>query len=138
VAARLITTPFVLDFAASSVAAVAIAALAIALGPVLLGAQAPVPGPSYDAQGNLRQPGDFSWREWVHIGTPLTPNSLNPPVAPFPEFHSVYIRPSDFQHYARTGAFRDGTILIKELVSVGATRDFVFVSYYPVLRAARL
>jgi hypothetical protein len=27
----------------------------------------------------------------------------------------------DFEHYAKTGQFRDGTILIKELVSVGAT-----------------
>jgi len=104
------------------VAAAAIVALAAPLGPALLGAK-PDPGaPAYDAHGNLLQPQDYAWREWVHIGTPLTPNSLNPPVAPFPEFHNVYIRPSDLQHYAETGTFRDGTMLIKELASVGSTK----------------
>ncbi len=68
--------------------------------------------------GKLVQP--ESWREWVYVGTPLTPNDLNPPEAPFPDFHNVYIPPNDFAHYQRTGKFRDGTILIKELVSVGS------------------
>ena len=55
------------------------------------------------------------YREWIYIGTPLTPNDLNPPEAPFPEFHNVYIHPDDFDHYRRTGLFPDGTVLIKEL-----------------------
>jgi len=103
-------------------AAAACAALVIALGSAGIGAHGDATAPSYDADGSLRQPEDRAWREWVHLGTPLTPNSLNPPVAPFPEFHNVYIRPADFEHYARTGSFRDGTLLIKELVSVGATQ----------------
>jgi hypothetical protein len=104
------------------IAAVALAALAAGLAPGGLGAQEEASAPSFDANGDLQQPGDHAWREWIQIGTPLTPNSLNPPEAPFPEFHNVYIRPSDFQHYAETGTFRDGTMLIKELVSVGSTK----------------
>ena len=62
------------------------------------------------------------YREWVYVGTPLTPNDLNPPEAAFPEFHSVYIDPVSYQHYMDTGTFRDGTVLIKELASVGSTQ----------------
>ena len=61
-----------------------------------------------------------SRREWVYIGTPLTPNELNPPAAPFPDFHNVYIHPGDYRHFQQTGQFRDGTVIIKELVSVGS------------------
>ncbi len=79
-------------------------------------------GIMYSTAGDLLQPKNYDWRSWVHVGTPLTPNSLNPPAAPFPEFHNVYMPPADFAHYQKTGEFRDGTILIKELVTVGATR----------------
>jgi len=76
----------------------------------------------FDKDGNLIQPKDFEWRKWMYVGTPVTPNSLNPPEAPFPEFHNVYMDPSSFEHYSKTGEFPDGTLLIKELVSVGATK----------------
>ena len=51
-----------------------------------------LPKPSFNAEGELLRP-DFRFREWVYVGTPLTPNELNPPEAPFPEFHNVYIHP---------------------------------------------
>ncbi len=76
----------------------------------------------YSEKGELVQPENFAWRQWVYVGTPITPNSLNPPEAPFPEFHNVYINPESFKHYSNTGKFKDGTVLIKELVSVGATQ----------------
>ncbi len=82
-------------------------------------AGADFPKPSYNDKGEMIRP-DLSYREWVYVGTPLTPNDLNPPEAPFPEFHNVYIHPSDFDHYKRTGQFPDGTVLIKELVLVGS------------------
>lgn len=59
------------------------------------------------------------YREWVLAGVPLTPHDLNNGKASFPEFHNVYIDPESFEHLEKTGEFRDGTILIKELVSVG-------------------
>lgn len=72
----------------------------------------------FNSDGELVRPEGY--REWVYVGTPLTPNELNPPEAPFPEFHNVYIDPESWAHYKATGEFRDGTILVKELVSVGS------------------
>ena len=74
----------------------------------------------FDENGNLIQPKDYVWRDWIYVGTPITPNDLNPPEAPFPEFHNVYIDPKAFRHYKKTGNFPQGTVLIKELVSVGS------------------
>ena len=67
----------------------------------------------FDRQGNLLRPEGY--REWIYVGTPLTPNELNPPAAAFPEFHNVYIDPDSYAHYKKTGKFRQGTILVKEL-----------------------
>ncbi len=75
--------------------------------------------PKFNAAGEMIRP--EGTREWVYVGTPLTPNSLNPPQAPFPEFHSVYIDPESWAHYKKTGKFRDGTVFAKELALVGAT-----------------
>ena len=49
------------------------------------------------------------WRSWIYVGAPLTPNALNGGEAPFPEFHNVYIEPSAFEAYQRTGEFPEGT-----------------------------
>jgi hypothetical protein len=75
--------------------------------------------PKFNAAGEMIRP--EGWRNWMFVGTPLTPNSLNPPEAAFPEFHNVYIDPVSWAHYQRTGEFRDGTVFAKELVLVGAT-----------------
>ena len=75
--------------------------------------------PKFNAAGDMIRPEGA--REWIYIGTPLTPNSLNAPEAPFPEFHNVYIDPESWAHYKKTGQFRDGTVIAKELVLVGDT-----------------
>ena len=79
------------------------------------------PKPGFNENGELIRP-DVSYREWVYVGTPITPNDMNPPEAPFPDFHNVYIHPSDFDYWKRTGKFQDGTVLVKELVSVGSKK----------------
>lgn len=94
--------------------------LAIGLGAL---AEPPAPDagpakPGFTADGKLTQP--VGYREWVYVGTPLTPNDLNPPEAPFPEFHNVYIHPEDYAHYRKTGEFPDGTVLVKELINIGS------------------
>lgn len=61
-----------------------------------------------------------NYRTWVYIGTPVTPNDLNGGHAAFPEMHNVYIDPKSYEVYKKTGKFRDGTVIVKELVSVGA------------------
>ncbi len=72
----------------------------------------------YTLEGKLKRP-PFSFRKWVYVGTPLTPNDLNDGKANFPEFHNVYMDPDSFAHFEKTGEYRDGTVLVKELVSVG-------------------
>lgn len=68
--------------------------------------------------GELERP--TGYREWIYVGTPVTPNDMNDGKAAFPEFHNVYIDPQSWAHWKKHGEFRDGTILIKELVSVGS------------------
>ncbi len=72
----------------------------------------------FNRAGELIRP--TGYREWIFVGTPVTPNDLNDGKAPFPEFHNVYIAPRAWKAWKATGEFPDGTILIKELVSVGS------------------
>src|SRR6516165_10100870 len=81
---------------------------------------APAAMVEFTADGKLKQP--VGYRKWVYVGTPLTPNDLNGGEAPFPEFHSVYMDPESFAHYEKTGKFRDGAVMVKELVSVGSKK----------------
>lgn len=68
--------------------------------------------------GELQRP--TGYREWIYVGTPVTPNDMNDGKAAFPELHNVYIDPKSWDHWKNNGEFRDGTIIIKELVSVGS------------------
>ena len=72
----------------------------------------------FTRSGEARRPD--GWREWVFIGTPLTPNALNGGEAPFPEFHNVYIEPSAYKVFEATGKFPEGTQIAKELVMIRA------------------
>lgn len=68
--------------------------------------------------GELERP--TGYREWIYVGTPVTPNDMNDGKAAFPELHNVYIDPRSWEYWKSKGEFRDGTIIIKELVSVGS------------------
>ncbi len=103
-----------------------IIALAAAIPLLVIGALFALPAPTqpappqdvqFDSSGELQPTG---YREWVYVGTPLTPNDMNGGDAPFPEFHSVYINTKAWQAYKRTGKFPDGTVVVKELLSVGS------------------
>ena len=74
---------------------------------------------TFNADGEMIRPA--GWREWIFVGSPLTPNSQNGGEAAFPEFHSVYIDPESWEHWKKTGTFREGTMIAKELTLVGAT-----------------
>ncbi len=91
-------------------------------------AMAEAPAMTYEAaytdDGALITP--ENWREWIYIGTPVTPNGINGGAAPFPETHSVYIDPTSWAHWKETGTFREGTMLAKELsmlITEGAYED---------------
>ena len=71
---------------------------------------------SFTDEGAALQP--IGYREWVYVGTPLTPNALNGGEAPFPEFHNVYVEPTAFAAFSETGEWPDGTQIVKELTTV--------------------
>jgi hypothetical protein len=71
--------------------------------------------PQYTASGELKLPENSMWRDWVWVGSPLTPNALNGGQAGFPEYHNVYIEPGSYEIYRKTGTFPDETIFFKEL-----------------------
>lgn len=90
----------------------------------------------FNAAGEVQLP--EGWREWVFVGAPLTPNALNDGKAPFPEFHNVYVEPSAFAHFQRTGEWANGTQIAKELVLIrdndnaedGSTAEVSGVGYF--------
>lgn len=71
--------------------------------------------PQFNESGEMILPPNNMWREWVYVGSPLTPNALNGGKAGFPEYHNVYIQPWAYEEYKKTNEFPDGTIMFKEL-----------------------
>ena len=70
----------------------------------------------FDADGSLKLP--VGYRHWAFLGAPLTPNGLNNGKAGFPEYHHVYVEEKNLQAYLKTGAFPEGTVIVKELTRV--------------------
>jgi hypothetical protein len=87
------------------------------------------PAAQFTAGGDLIYPEGY--REWVFIGAPITPNDMNGGHAAFPEFHDVYIDRPAFAEYQKTGAFPEGTVMVKELVSVGSKKAPSGNGYFP-------
>ncbi len=83
----------------------------------------------YTADNELLRPKNY--REWVFIGAAVTPNDLNDGSPAFPEFHNVYIDPASWAHWQKTGKFRNGTVIVKELVGVGSTAAASGKGYFP-------
>lgn len=79
-------------------------------------AQNAVTSATFTGEGSVMIP--ENWRQWVFVGAPLTPNALNDGKAPFPEFHNVYMEPSAYAYWQKTGKFANGTQIAKELVFV--------------------
>ncbi len=72
----------------------------------------------YDAEGQLKLPTDY--REWVFVGANTSPHELNDGKAPFNEMRAIYIDRDGYDYWKTNGTFKDGTFLIKEVMS--ATR----------------
>ncbi|MGZ0190708.1 MAG: cytochrome P460 family protein [Alphaproteobacteria bacterium] len=117
-------------------------AVVLAMGSAGLGfsgaAAAGISKAEFSADGQVRIP--KNWRQWVYVGTPLTPNALNDGKVAFPEFHNVYMEPSAYAHWVKTGDFAEGTQLAKELVLIrqkpgemepnGSTAEVSGVGYF--------
>ena len=72
----------------------------------------------FDLKGNLKLPDPTAFRRWVFVGAPLTPNGLNNGKANFPEYHHVYIEARNVDAFLKSGAFPEGTVIVKELTRV--------------------
>ena len=72
----------------------------------------------FNDDGSIKQPVGF--RKWVFLGAPVTPNDMNEGEASFPEFHNTYMDPDSFAYVEQHGEYRDGTVIVKELTSVGS------------------
>jgi hypothetical protein len=72
----------------------------------------------FDSDGKLKLPDPHTFRRWVFVGSPLTPNALNNGKANFPEYHHVYIEEKNVEAYLKTGSFPEGTVIVKELTRV--------------------
>jgi len=83
----------------------------------------------FNLSGEMNFPTGF--REWVFVGAVVTPNELNKGKAAFPEFHHVYLDPASFAEYQKSGTFRNGAVLVKELVSVGSKQGPSGNGYFP-------
>jgi hypothetical protein len=82
----------------------------------------------FTADGKAKQP--VGYRKWVFIGSPLTPNDMNDGEASFPEFHNTYMDPDSFAYVEKTGEYRDGTVIVKELLSVGSKEQTSGKGYF--------
>jgi hypothetical protein len=72
----------------------------------------------FDSDGKMKLPNPASFRRWVFVGAPLTPNGLNNGKAGFPEYHHVYVEEKNVDVYLKTGSFPEGTVIVKELTRV--------------------
>ena len=68
--------------------------------------------------GELERP--TGYREWVYVGTPVTPERHEQRQGAVSRVPQRLHRSRELGHWKKTGEFREGTILIKELVSVGS------------------
>jgi hypothetical protein len=102
--------------------AVAACACLLALGQRLTVAQqAPAANaerrPQYDASGQLRLPDDY--RRWVLVGS-----SVGLTYAPGASGHQMFgttlMEPSAYDHYVRTGTFREGTMFALVMQGIGS------------------
>ena len=64
--------------------------------------------PEYTGSGELVLPKNNIWRDWVYLGSPLTPNALNGGKAGFPEYHNVYMEPGSYESTKRRARFPRG------------------------------
>lgn len=102
----------------------------------------PMPQPRFTADNQLLIPQGY--REWIFVGANFGMGySELPPgqVAAKPgKFHNIYIQRQAFDHFARTGAFPDKTMLVMEIVqpatNASINRQGVFQDRYVGIEVA--
>ena len=67
------------------------------------------PGPRYAADGRLLRPDGVD--RWILVGASMGQGYRDATEAGPGMFHRVYLEPSAYDHFLRTGRFREGTML---------------------------
>ena len=75
--------------------------------------------PAYDSDGALRLPQD--WRRWVFVGSSLGLSYAQggPAMSGMEMFHETLMEPTAYDHFAKTGTFREGTQFVLVLHGTG-------------------
>jgi hypothetical protein len=73
--------------------------------------------PQYEGSGQLRLPDDY--RRWVLIGS-STGLTYGPGAGGHQMFGTTLMEPTAFDHYVRTGTFREGTMLALVMQGIGS------------------
>ncbi len=73
--------------------------------------------PQYEASGQLRLPDDY--RRWVLIGS-STGLTYGPGAAGHQMFGTTLMEPTAYDHYVRTGTFREGTMFALVMQGIGS------------------
>lgn len=78
---------------------------------------------SFGADGSLHLP--LGYRQWQHVGTRIKPDGksvLDGSDISTPQVMDAYVEPAAFEQFKKTGTWRDGTRIVKEisLVKTGA------------------
>lgn len=67
------------------------------------------------------------YREWVFVGSSTglsySPNPGSGSAGMPPMFHNVYISPTAYREYARTGEFPEGTVMVLEMAGAEAKQE---------------
>ena len=73
--------------------------------------------PKYGSDGALQLPQD--WRQWVFAGSSLGLSYTQGAQPGMEMFHETLMEPSAYKHFAETGTFREGTMLVLALHGTG-------------------
>ena len=93
--------------------------------------------PQYDASGQFQLPDDY--RRWVLVGS-STGLTYGPAGGGHPMFGTTLMEPTAYDHYVRTGRFREGTMFALVMQATGSgvmpARHGQFASNVHVVEAA--
>jgi len=103
----------------AAVSAAAALRAAAVLGPADDVTQARTVMPAYDDSGALKLPAD--WKRWVFVGASLglSYSQGGPAAAGTEMFHETLMEPTAYEHFVKTGTFREGTQFVLVLHGTG-------------------
>lgn len=73
-------------------------------------------GGEYYKINNWQLQRPVGYREWIYVGTPVTPHDMNDGKAAFPEFHNIYIDPKSWAHWKKQELFVTELCWLKNLL----------------------